>query len=82
MLLEVKGRLPLGEGDDFWEGWICLFGGKGSCCNEVGWSALMSWGKAVWRHDCGRSMPDGSRIVIGLEFWTNGGGSMIGFGGF
>jgi len=54
----------------------------------------MSWGKAVFRPDCGRSMigfefrpkdrsmPYGSRSVIGLEFWTNGGGSMIGFGGF
>ena len=68
--------------------------GRGSCCNEVGWSAPMSWGKAVFRPDCGRSMigfefrpkdrsmPYGSRSVIGLEFWTNGGGSMIGFGGF
>ena len=68
--------------------------GRGSCCNEVGWSALMSCGKAVCRPDCCTSMSgleitprgsrvtDGSRSLIGLEFWTNGGGSVIGIGGF
>ena len=30
----------------------------------------------------GRSMPVGSRSVIGLEFRTDGSGSMIGFGDF
>ena len=29
-----------------------------------------------------RSMLDGSRTVIGLEFRTDGSGSMIGFGNF
>ena len=76
------------EGVDF------LFGGRGSCGNEVGWSALMGSGKAGCRPDCCKSMSgleftssgsrvtDGSRSLIGLEFWTNGGGSVVGIGDF
>ena len=54
----------------------------------------MSWGKAEFRPDGGRSMigfefrpdgasiPDGGRSMIGFEFRPDGGRSMIGFGDF
>ena len=30
----------------------------------------------------GSRVTDGSRSLIGLEFWTNGGGSVVGIGDF
>ena len=75
-----------------------LVGGRGGCGNEVGWSALMGSRKAGCRPDCCKSMSglesgleftssgsrvtDGSRSLIRLEFWTNGGGSVVGIGDF
>ena len=75
-----------------------LFGGRGGCGNEVGWSALMGSRKAGCRPDCCKSMSglesglgftssgsgvtEGSRSLIRLEFWTNGGGSVFGIGDF
>ena len=72
--------------------------GRGSCGNEVGWSALMGSRKAGCRPDCCKSMSglesgleftssgsrvtEGSRSLIRLEFWTNGGGSVVGIGDF
>ena len=75
-----------------------LFGGRGGCGNEVGWSALMGSRKAGCGPDCCKSMSglesglgftssgsgvtEGSRSLIRLEFWTNGGGSVVGIGDF
>ena len=67
-----------------------LVGGRRSCGNKVGWSALMGSGKAGCRPDCCKSMSgleftssgsrvtDGSRSLIRLEFWTNGGEVSLG----
>ena len=80
------------------EGVHFLVGGRGGCGNEVGWSTLMGSRKAGCRPDCCKSMSglesglgftssgsevtEGSRSLIRLEFWTNGGGSVVGIGDF